>query len=173
MKKLLRLLSAVVVSLSLFGGVAAAQSGCSITNGNGTGATNTCTFTNSTTVNVNCTNGVSTSFVNGQATTSGTATANGNTLVGTVSSGNSSNLATLANEVAQFCNAQPASSTTTTTTPPAGGSGGGSGAAAPKTLPQTGRLSAVQTTAIATTALAAVAGAVQLAVSLYRRRSLN
>ncbi len=173
MKKLARLLSALVVSLSLFSGVASAATSCSITNGNGTGATNTCTFTGSTTVSVTCTNGVSTSFVNGQTTTSGSATASGNTLVGTVSSGNTANLATLANEVAQYCNAQPASSTTTTTTP-AGGQGGGTPAAVtPKALPKTGTLSPVQTVAVATVGMAAVAGAIELAISLYRRKALN
>lgn len=185
MKKLSGLLAAVVVSVSVLGGAASAQTSCSITNGNGTGSNNTCTFNNSTSVTVTCTNGVTSSFVNGQASASGTATANGNTLVGTVSSGNASNLATLANEIAAYCNAQPAAATppaTNTPTGGSGGSGGGGGATtaasapatvAPKALPATGELNTVEMATYGTVAAATVAGAIQLAVSLYRRRVLN
>lgn len=173
MKKIAKLLAATGLAVSLFGGVAAAQTSCSITNGNGSGANNTCTISNNFTVSVNCSNGIQASFANSQTATSGSASANGNTLVGNVSSGNATNAANFANQLAAYCAAAPAANPNPTPTPPAGGQGGGrvSGTSTNVTaLPKTGANDALIVAGAAVLGLGVVAIASQAAVRVYGRK---
>lgn len=182
MKKLLRVLAGTCVSIGLMAGAAAAQApNCSITNGNGTGSTNTCTFENDVRVNFSCRNDVAVNITNDQDADSGNATANGNTTVGNVGTGGASNNANIVAEVNAACAKAKTSSTTTTTTPPAGGQGGGSvqsssttaSAAGVTSLPATGSETVLVPFGIGAVVLGGLAAVTQLGVAGYRRLVLR
>src|SRR5581483_1947724 len=121
MKKVTQSISAVVVSLSLLGGVAsAASTSCSIID-TGANSDNICVNKSSDELSVTCKNNVDVVFVNGQNSGSGSVTVVGNTTSGFSVSGNAVNTNSTTAKLDVGC--APASQTST---PPAGGQGGGS-----------------------------------------------
>jgi len=94
MKKLLRTLAAVILGLGLSTGLAAAQHS-EIENGNGTDSSNTITFDNEHTVDVDNNNDVSFFASNNQVADSGDASADANTDVSGVHTGDAENDATV------------------------------------------------------------------------------
>lgn len=98
-----------LISLALFSALILAGSvqsvkadGCTLTN-TGPGSNNTCSVNEDHNVSVNCVNGVDVQNVNSQSAESGTVKVNGNTVSGTATSGDSSNINTVANELSQSC----------------------------------------------------------------------
>ncbi len=194
MKKLIQIIASVVLGIGLSMGVASAEhGGCHITNGNGTDSTNECIIDTETNIRYVCRNGVLINVENDQSANSGNATANGNTTVGNVTSGDALNEGQITTNVNASC-AKAASANPTTTTPPAGGgqgvrpSGGGQGAgpgggqgagsvagASTKiaSLPNTGVNSTVESLGIATGAVGLLGVVTQACVMAYRRFALK
>lgn len=170
MKKLAKLLAVAVVGASMFGGVAAAQNNCTISN-TGQGSINTCTNQTITTVVVTCTNGFNTTNNNIQNAITGGATVNGNTISGNATTGNAQNINDVETTLAAFCAAAPTTPPTPTPTPPTVVAEAPTPVApAPvAALPKTGVLSGIQTAFAAVAATAVIAGLSQVAVSAYRR----
>jgi len=191
MKKLVKILAAAVLGIGLNAGVVSAQAGTplacqdvSISNGNGTGSTNTVTCTNDVRYTFTCSNGIVVSVDNIQGATSGGSTGNGNTTVGSVSTDVAANDAVINAALNAACDAAcncrqdtPPAVTPPATTTPSGGQGGGVVAAATTTkvaaLPKTGENSAVKNLGIATAGAGMVGIAVQAGVLAYRRRALK
>jgi hypothetical protein len=119
-----------------------------------------------------CTNGVDVTNINEQVADSGDVTVDGNTISGNASSGEAENINTFANAIALGCLAATVSQPVT---PAAGGSGAAAPAPVAKVtaLPKTGVNDTAKAAGIAGASVLAFAGLSQVALSLYRRRSLN
>lgn len=178
MKRLLQLLVAVLVPMSLASGVALADPSCTIS-GTGPNSYNSCVDTQTNKTTITCTNDTDVVFINGQNSGSGQATVDGNTTGGNATSGNSSNNNNTTTNVSVSCAAPaaktaPAAATTPTAAPTAPTGQGavlGATTATPsaKSLPNTGSHAALTTTGIVAAVMGSVAVIAQLGVMVYRR----
>lgn len=181
MKKILTILSPAVIALGISLTPAAVSAAtCSISN-TGAGSTNTCTYTSSNVVTITCTNGVQIVNNNPQTAVSGTVAVNGNTISGTATSGNATNISALAVDLELNCAAAPAVVTpppAVVSTPPAGGVGGGGAVQSVATtkvaaLPNTGPADVIAPVAISALGLGVLVAGSRLAVGAYRRFALK
>lgn len=179
MKKLIQTLAATIMALGLMTGVASAQT---ITNGNGTDSTNRITNSSTIDININNSNDVSCDIDSDQDASSGDATANGNTTVGNVGSGDASNSANLGCSVNASNGPRPSNpgsqgGGTVAGVTTAGGQGGASVAGASSemvaALPETGVSATVSNLAGATAGLGFLGIAAQAVVAAMRRRVLS
>lgn len=170
MKKILGLLAATAVLFGLLSGIAMAQTGegCSIIN-TGPGSNNTCSSQNNQNLVVTCTNNADVVFVNGQSTSSGSATLTFNGNGGYAYSGNAVNqnsTNTGLDVSCQLAQAQTSTTPTTPSTPPT--------VQAPtnpttvKALPNTGSNDALPMIVLATGGIIVLALASRLSLSGYR-----
>lgn len=170
MKKIALAVAGTVVSLGLSTGAALADQTCSISGPTGPLSTNTCNNTSASTIVISCTNKLDVLNINGQASSSGNATANGNTGAGSVQSGTSGNISFNTNTDNLSCApAQQAAAQV-------GGQGGGSQAApaasapaAAKALPSTGSDSKAVTAVAATAVFAGLAAVARFGAVAYRK----
>lgn len=179
MRKVVQLLASTVVSIGMAGGMALATStqSCSVSGPTGPNSINTCTNTETNQITISCTNKADVLTVNGQTSNTGTATVNGNTGVGTVSTGNAGN--TNFNSTTANMSCGPAAQAAAPSAP-AGGQGAGpvaqaapsaapSAPVAAKSLPKTGSDSAAVVAGVATASFAGLALAARFGASAYRR----
>jgi hypothetical protein len=186
----MQIIAAVVLSVGLSTSVAAAQSGSfecgdlSITNGNGTDSTNTITCENETDIVIRCSNDIRIDVDNDQDADSGNATANGNTTVGDITTGDAENKSFVEANIEAACAAAktaqtppaPVVPTGTQPTAPAGGQGGS--AATPKkvavaALPNTGPATLVNGIALSAAGVGTLASLLHVGLSSYRRRAFR
>lgn len=175
MKKLLRILTATILSVAFMGSVASAQSpdcGVLIINGTGPGSNNVVTCTTTVNVNVVCTNNIYVLTSDSQNAVSGSAVVGGNVTGGTAITGNATNENNQTVQIGADCGESTTPVTPVTPVTP------GSGSATPAAqkvavLPYTATNS---TLAIVAGSLAIAASVViisRLAVAAYRRASLK
>lgn len=179
MKKLLKFLAAVIISVGALGASAAAAE-CSIDT-TGPDSTNTCTNTQTNTTTITCDNNTSVLNKNSQNSSTGDAETSGNTTAGNATSGNASNSNSTNTSVDSSCGQAPAA-------PTEGGQGGGApsgvalaaggvgaaqaqAAAKAGVLPETG-VNPLALTGILGATLGSAALASRLAASAFRRAAL-
>lgn len=175
MKKIVPMVSTIVLSTAFIGSVAGAQApqNCDVLviNGTGPGSTNQVVCDVTVDVNVVCDNNVYVLDTNSQTAVSGAASSQGNVTSGTAISGNATNSNGQTVAIGTSC-----STSTTTGEQPEPGRGGGGAFVPPETvdtLPNTNNGS------LAPTAIAGVAGIAttiamsHLAISAYRRFGSN
>lgn len=170
MNRIVKVLALICLLAGISGSVASAQSACNIGN-TGPGSINTCTVNNNNSVTVVCVNGNQVTNDLTQTATSGLAVVNTNTTGGGANSGNANNVASIANQLAQYCAApiggQGAGNVQTPATP-----AGGQGAAETpvKTLPNTGSnaVSNIILSTIGTLSTIALASHIGLAIRSRR-----
>jgi len=121
MKNILKAIAVTAALVSFSGGVAVADSSCTISV-TGSGSVNACYNEEVDNTTVFCSNNVNVTNDNYQDAESGTVVVDGNTSGGDAESGGSSNT-NLTNIAVQLGCAQTAAAPETPTTPPAGGSG--------------------------------------------------
>jgi len=183
-RKLLPIVSALVVSTGMTIGVAAADTSCSVSD-TGPGSTNNCTSESSNTLNENCQNNITTINDNSQNANSGSANVSDNTTGGNASTGNASNSNDTNTQINANCGQQVASVTPSAPTPSAPRAGG-QGAAAPVSvavnpghgaapqavaaLPETGSNTARNTAIAGVTVLGGLTAASQFGTAAYRRK---
>ena len=178
MKKLLQLIAATLVTLTVGFVPAASAATCTITT-TGPNSNNTCVVNDTNTVTITCTNGVNVSNVNSQSAVSGSVNVSGNTVSGTATSGDAANINQVATELSQSCEAAPATTPTPATTAPVASGGQGAVAAAvqqtPKVaaLPNTGPSTAVNGIVVSALLAGSLAGLSHVALSIYRRRAFK
>ncbi len=140
MKKLLKILSAAVISTAFIGSFASAAT-CDeiVVNNTGPGSNNQVVCNVTVDVTVTCTNGTYLLNSNSQSAVSGAVNNQGNTSGGAAISGNATNENGQTVAIGSQCG--PATTTTTNEEPGRGAAGGGAGAAMPDVLPNTASVS--------------------------------
>ncbi len=178
MRKLIQLISASAVTISMMAGAAAADTvTCGNISNTGPGSNNTITCVDEKKVNVTCNNNIVVENTNEQDANSGNAFTTDNTSSGDANSGDANNNNQVTVKLGASCApvAQTASSTT-----PAGGKGAGSTstpastpAAKPVSLPKTGSDTAQKLGLEGLVALGGTLGLSQVALRAYRRLALR
>lgn len=175
MKKIVPMVSAMVLSTAFIGSVASAQAqqNCDVLviNGTGPGSTNQIVCDVTVDVSVVCDNNIYVLDTNSQNAVTGAASTQGNVTSGTAISGNATNANGQTVEIGASC-----ATTTTAGEEPEPGRGGGGGAFVPETvetLPNTNNGSMAPAIAAGAAGIATTVAASHLAISAYRRFGSN
>lgn len=171
MKKLSKLIAAVVLALGLSTAVASAQS-CTIEN-TGPDSNNSCTVNETSNTNINCSNDAAVINANNQNSQSGDAETDSNTTGGSSTSGSANNSNDTNTNVSQECLGSQGTSSTSTDETPEEGQGAGVVAGTSvevASLPDTaGENSLVATLGLATVGAGALGLIAQTGIANYRR----
>lgn len=173
MKKLIKILSASVVSVAFMGTVASAAScdGSIVITNTGAGSNNTVSCTDVTNIVLTCDNNVIVGSVNTQTGTSGNADSSDNTTAGNVATGQVVNNNGQDVTIGAGCETLAAQAGETPT--PGKGGGGGSVVETPEVLPNTANQSTPLMAAMSLGIAAGVVALSRLIVAAYRRFSLR
>lgn len=178
MKKLMKMLAAVIVGAAFMGSVAGAQSPTNVTcsdisiSNTGPGSNNTITCNTVVDTTITCTNNVIVGSANIQTSTTGNASGQNNTTVGNINTGTAVNYNGTNTTIGASCGSTATPSTPVT---PAGNGGvaptpAGVGATV---LPNTSGMSTGTIVAYSLLAAAAIVAISRLAVAAFRRYSVK
>lgn len=174
MKKLVKIISAVLISTAFIGSAASAATCDSIViNGTGPESTNTVTCNVQVDVNVTCVNNTYTLTDNSQAAVTGAAESEGNSTGGAAVSGNATNSNGQTVQIGSSCTSTNSSTTPSSSTIPGASTASGAGAYIPDVLPHTSNESAIFPVAIILAVVAIVVTISRMIVTIYRRHTLR
>ena len=130
MKRIIKVISAAVISTAFIGSVASAQTCDASINGTGTGSNNTVTCFEVNNQTITCTNNIVSAITNSQTSESGDADSSDNTTGGSASSGNAGNSNQSNITIGSSCESLASTGNTPEPQLPGmGGAGGGAGSA--------------------------------------------
>lgn len=171
MKKLLRFMTAVIVSTAFVGGMASAATCDGTISVTGPGSNNQISCNEVNNIVVTCENNITVGTINSQTGDSGNADGSNNTTSGTVASGSVVNDNGQNVTIGASCG--EAASLTSETPGQGGGGGGGAGEAVPEELPNTSSVDIAPLAIGAFIVSVALAALSRLAHVTYRRMSAS